>query len=233
MDLREDDLVDPKRHWYYQAKVRVVETELRRYAPAGGTLLDLGAGSGFFATQLLNAGAVDSVVCVDPGYADEDLARSNERLCFARSLPDGPFDAVLMIDVLEHVKDDAQLFHDGVALLRPGGTFIVTVPAFLSLWSAHDEYLRHFRRYRRAGLRKIVLQAETRVHALRYLFGALFPAALVFRRLRRRTSEARSDLQEVPSWLNTLLLQWFTFEHRVLPQRLFGLSVLAVGTKRN
>ena len=38
-------------------------------------------------------------------------------------------------------------------------------------------------------------------------------------------------LAEVPGWLNALLLRWFTFEHRVLPQRLFGLSVLAVGTK--
>jgi hypothetical protein len=39
------------------------------------------------------------------------------------------------------------------------------------------------------------------------------------------------DRAEVPGWLNALLLRWFTFEHRVLPQRLFGLSVLAVGTK--
>ena len=35
---------------------------------------------------------------------------------------------------------------DGVARLSPSGTFMVTVPAFASLWSSHDEYLLHFRR---------------------------------------------------------------------------------------
>ena len=74
MDLREDDLVDPQRHWYYQAKARVVEAELRRHGHGRGALLDLGAGSGFFARYLLDAGVVESAVCVDPGYGDEDLA---------------------------------------------------------------------------------------------------------------------------------------------------------------
>ena len=232
MDLREDDLVDPDRHWYYQAKARAIEGELRRHAAEPGALLDLGAGSGFFARYLLDAGVVASAVCVDPGYLEEDLARSEERLRFVRSLPGDVFDAVLMIDVLEHVEDDGQLFRDGVERLRPGGMFVVTVPAFMSLWSSHDEYLLHFRRYRRAGLRKAIAHAEVRVHSLRYLFGALFPIAFVLRRLRRRPSEAGSDLNEVPRWLNASLLRWFTFEHRYLPQRLFGLSVLAVGTKQ-
>ena len=200
MDLREDDLVDPDRHWYYQAKARAIDAELRRHAAEPGALLDLGAGSGFFARYLLDAGVVASAVCVDPGYSEEDLARSEERLRFVRSLP---------VDA-----------------------FVVTVPAFMSLRSSHDEYLLHFRRYRRAGLRKAIAHAEVRVHSLRYLFGALFLIAFVLRRLRRRPSEAGSDLNEVPRWLNASLLGWFTFEHRFLPQRLFGLSVLAVGTKQ-
>lgn len=232
MDLREDDLVDPDRHWYYQAKAQVVEAELRQHLPVGAALLDLGAGSGFFARHLLKVGAVASAVCVDPGYADEDLLRSEERLRFVRTLPDGPFDAVLMIDVLEHVENDSQLFREAVARLRPGGTFVVTVPAFASLWSSHDEYLLHFRRYRRSDLQKVVSHATVRVHDVRYLFGALFPVAFVLRRLRRRGAKEGSDLQEVPGWLNVLLLWWFTFEHRALPQRLFGLSAFAVGTKQ-
>lgn len=232
MDLREDDLVDPDHHWYYQAKVRAIEAEFRRHVPAGGTLLDLGAGSGFFARYLLHVGAITSAVCVDPGYTEMDLARSDGQLCFTRSLPGEMFDAVLMIDVLEHVRDDVQLFQNGVARLRVNGTFVVTVPAFASLWSSHDEYLLHFRRYRRDGLLKVLLQADVRVLALRYLFGLLFPIAFVRRRLRRRAAEPASDLREAPGWLNALLLRWFTFEHRVLPQRLFGLSVLAVGTKQ-
>lgn len=231
MDLRESDLVDPNRHWYYQTKAQAVEVEIRRHGPGGGFLLDIGAGSGFFAKHLLESGAVDAAVCVDPEYRDEDLSRSDKRLRFVRCLPDEPFDAVIMIDVLEHVEDDVQLFIDGISRLRPGGTFIVTVPAFLSLWSSHDEYLHHFRRYRRKDLLAVVARSQTNVHDARYIFGALFPVAFLLRRLRGRRSQAGSDLREVPNWLNALLWQWFRFEHRFLPQRIFGLSVLAVGQR--
>jgi len=232
MDLREGGRIDPERHWYYQAKARAVEAELARRGTTTGTLLDVGAGSGFFARYLLDAGMATTAVCVDPNSSAQDLARSDERLRFVREIPDESFAAVLMLDVLEHVEDDVQLFHDGIARLEPGGTFIVTVPAFMSLWSGHDEYLLHFRRYRRAGLRAVIEHSEVQLHTLRYLFGALFPIAFVLRRLRRRSAEAASDLTEVPGWLNALLLRWFTFEHRFLKQRLFGLSVLAVGTPR-
>lgn len=232
MDLRENGLVDPKRHWYYQAKAMVVLAELGEKSRAEErTLLDVGAGSGFFARYLIDAGAVTSAVCVDPGYTELDLERSDAQVQFVHEVPDRTFDAVVMIDVLEHVENDVQLFRDGIARLRPGGIFVVTVPAFQSLWSAHDEHLLHFRRYRCADLRRVIQQTHVQIQTLRYLFGALFPIAFYRRRLRRRSAGTASELGETWGWLNRLLIRWFALEHRFLPQRWLGLSVLAAGVR--
>ena len=54
---------------------------------------------------------------------------------------------ILLMDVLEHVDDDVGLLRAYAEPARPGTRFIVSVPAFSWLWSAHDEFLEHRRRY--------------------------------------------------------------------------------------
>jgi len=226
MDLKEDGLVDPDKHWYYLSKSKVVAQALSDYRGGLLTVIDVGAGSGFFARRLLSEKLVKSAVCVDPNYVD--LVSRDSRIEFTRSLPDKQFDALLLIDVLEHVADDAALLKDSLACLRPGGIAVITVPAFNSLWSGHDVYLEHHRRYR---LRDVVLLARSvglEVLEQRYLFAALFPIALLARKTRRRATEPSSDMKPVPRVLNRVLRLWFEVEHRLVRQRVFGLSAMVV-----
>jgi SAM-dependent methyltransferase len=83
---------------------------------------------------------------------------------------DRSYDLVLMLDVLEHIEDDAGALERVHGVLQPGGHAIVTVPALPSLWSRHDEVNHHFRRYRRAPLRGLLQAAGFEVRELRYLF---------------------------------------------------------------
>ena len=50
----------------------------------------------------------------------------------------GRADAVLLMDVLEHVPDDAAVLGSIVDALRPGCHVLITVPADMKLWSSHD-----------------------------------------------------------------------------------------------
>lgn len=232
MDLRETGLVDPGRHWYYLSKYVAISRAARRSMSAATALVDVGAGSGYFASKLIEDGTVVSAWCVDPFY-DEGQLGNRGSIHYVRSL--SPEDSsraslYLFIDVLEHVDDDRKLLRDYVAPAAKGTVLVITVPAFQSLWSGHDVFLGHRRRYRLSTVVALVQAEGLRVVERRYLFGVLLPVAWI-RRRRANARESRSDLQPTSRWLNMLLRVVCSIEHRLPTNRLGGLSAMVVAIK--
>jgi len=60
---------------------------------------------------------------------------------------DGSFDAVLALEILEHVEEDEEMLGEIGRILRPGGIAVISVPLHMSLWSAVDDHCHHVRRY--------------------------------------------------------------------------------------
>jgi len=143
-----------------------------------------------------------------------------------------------MIDVLEHVDDDVGLLRDYVRRAEPGTRFLISVPAFQFLWSSHDEFLEHRRRYRLSDLRQTVEAAGLAPLRMRYFFGLLFPAAAAMRLAEKKNQDGApaSQLKSAPDWLNKSLAdrhsqarmrgvvaaQSARWRHRVLPRRKAG-----------
>lgn len=243
MDIKEEDILGPAiaTHWYYVTKGEMVRRHLKGLArldwPVPG-LLDVGAGSGVFSRQMLEAGLAQRAVCIDPEYAEEsDELHGGRPLAFRRT-PDAAAPLVLMMDVLEHVDDDTGLvraYFDGA----PSGTvLLVTVPAFEFLWSGHDVFLEHRRRYTRAGLTAALTEAGLEVVSCRYFFGLLFPVAAAIRLIDRlkqaaRATEPKSAMRPAPGWLNAVLTAVHRLEMRTLfpVNRIAGLTVTAVAVK--
>jgi len=98
---------------------------------------------------------------------------------------DQPFDAVLYLNVLEHIADDADELRLAAAVLRPGGTLLVFGPALEWLYSELDHKAGHYRRYTVAQARRLAVDAGLEVVSARYLdlLGVL-PYLVVYRLLR-------------------------------------------------
>jgi SAM-dependent methyltransferase len=201
-------------HWWYRGRLRVVLAELARIAPPAGTrILDAGCGSGRVLAELAAIGEV-SGVDANPLAVAASRARgfrevvpgSVEHLPY----PDGRFDLVTCLDVIEHTPNDVATLRELQRVTAPGGRLLVTVPAYPALWSAHDERNRHYRRYRRGSLHEAAAQAgwvlERHTHFNSLL---LLPAAAV--RLASRIGlgapvrRSRSDLSLTPQLLDPLL----------------------------
>jgi 2-polyprenyl-3-methyl-5-hydroxy-6-metoxy-1,4-benzoquinol methylase len=240
MDLKEQDLLggDPARHWYYVAKGRALRALL-----AGRTVpevLDVGAGSGVFARQLLDAGVCASAVCVDPNYPEERVEpRAGKEIQFRRAVAQVSQPLILMIDVLEHVADDCGLLRSYAERAAAGTLVLISVPAFQCLWSGHDVFLGHHRRYTRTQLEALVRRAGLEVVRTRYFFAALLPLIALLRlydrwRLRRGRVAARSALGRQHPLANALLIWLHGLERRVLfrHNRIAGLSVLCLARRR-
>ncbi len=82
---------------------------------------------------------------------------------------DGGHDCAVLVNVLEHIADDAAALRELHRILRPGGALLLFVPAMPFLFSRLDAFYGHFRRYRRGDLVGIVRAAGFEVTDARYL----------------------------------------------------------------
>jgi 2-polyprenyl-3-methyl-5-hydroxy-6-metoxy-1,4-benzoquinol methylase len=233
MDLKEQDILGDavESHWYYRSKADALVSLLSRLTPR--RILDVGAGSGFFSRQLLARTPATEALCVDTGYEhDRDELSSGKPLRFRRECARTvDADCMLMMDVLEHVPDDKGLLVDYARRLPPGAVIVVTVPAFTFLWSGHDVYLGHERRYTLGQVEEVARGAGLEILTGAYLFAMVFPLA-VARRLvgpAARRVPPRSELSRHSSPANFVLraacafeLPWFRFN------RLAGLTACCV-----
>lgn len=234
MDLLElDQGIDPATHWYYHAKASALVGALRRSSHHPRLVKDVGAGSGYFSMALINEYPGCRAICIDPNYSDEQLAESNERVTFSREDSDEPADLYLFMDVIEHVADDIGLilrYSDGAS---PGSLFFFSVPAFEFLWSGHDVYLGHYRRYTLAQLECVVRQAGLAVVKGRYLYAMTLPAVIAVRFVRRhrRGVAAASDLRTLPPSVDRVLRKVLEWETRIGANRVAGSTAVVVARK--
>ncbi|MEA2150829.1 MAG: hypothetical protein QOD69_2659, partial [Solirubrobacteraceae bacterium] len=171
------------RHWWYRGRRRILRATLDGLElPSPCRILDAGCGSGRTLDELADYGDACGVD-VSPAAVDAARARGHgadvgsvEDLPF----PDAAFDLVTCLDVVEHTPDDRRTLGELRRVTRPGGTLLLTVPAHPTLWSAHDEANRHYRRYTRGSLVDAAVDADWAVGETTYFNAALLaPAAVV------------------------------------------------------
>jgi len=137
--LLDADVSAEKRDFYQRMPPLPVPLDRGRVAnawlPRGGQVLDIGCGAGYHVRHFARRAA--RVVAIDVDPTTLPLARRrvrSSRVTFlrydGRKLPfgDASFDAVSMLDVLEHVADRESLVAEIFRVLRPGGHWIVSVP---------------------------------------------------------------------------------------------------------
>lgn len=147
------------RMWYFHALNRRCAHWLARLLPAGpARVLDAGCGTGGMIKSLRVAHSDWSLTGLDFMPLACKLARERTGVEVVQGsiteLPftDGAFDAVVSADVVCQVEDGARALREFARVVRPGGVVLVNVPAFMWLWSYHDDTCQTKHRYTRAEL---------------------------------------------------------------------------------
>ena len=225
-------------HWWWRARREYLLGWLRRLAPPGGfgAILDVGCGDGLYFEALSELGRPEGVE-PDASLITGASARWGTIHCApfdASFAPGKSYGLVLMLDVVEHMEDDRAGMARAAALLAPGGTLVATVPAFQALWTQHDAWNHHHRRYRLAGLERLVRDAGLEVLAARYFFHWPAPVKLLVR-LKEALWPGKPEVPAPPPPpVNALLyalsrLESATVGRLSLP---FGSSALVIGRRR-
>ena len=103
------------------------------------------------------------------------------------------FDAILYLDVLEHIADDRAELDRAARLLRPSGKIIVLAPAHQWLFTAFDSAIGHYRRYDRKSLQALAPRG-CRLTSLSYLDSVGMLASLINRLLLRQPMPKRGQI---------------------------------------
>lgn len=199
------------RHWWFRGRREIVWAMLRRAGlPDAPRILDAGCGTGRNLVEYGRLGLAEGVD-VSPEAVDFCRLRGLEHVQRAalEELPfeAGRFDLVIATDVIEHLDDDRTALTELRRVTAPGGRLVVTVPAYMWLWSRHDDSLHHKRRYTTGRLRGRMTAAGWEPQLATYFFTALLPGVALVRALRRRgdDGEGRSDLELTSPALSRLL----------------------------
>jgi len=229
------------RHWYFAGKRGLVLSLLGKYLTKKEPLvLDAGCGTGRTLAELALRYDAVGMECFSGALAF--AARRNRTPLVQGILEQAPFedaafDAVTLLDVLEHCDDDRLALAEIARTLTTGGLLLVTVPAFMWLWSGHDEALHHRRRYTRKSLQLLLEKCGFAVSRMSYFNAFVFPlvaGARLAERLRKKVSRS-ADTDEMPAALVNNLLYRLQCIERTIIRYLdipLGVSLICVARKR-
>ncbi len=239
-----------RRHWWYRARRELVAEQLAGRIRHGARALDVGTGTGESLAVLRGAGA-EVVVGTDlslhalriahrhapangaprgssSGPAGGVLASYAEQLPFA----DAAFACLISTDVVEHLDDDVVALREYARVVEPGGTVLLTVPAYRFVWSEHDERAAHRRRYTATEIADAVRAAGLVVERTTHLFSFLVPPAVLLRctPLRRLVTVTDDEVSEAHPAVSAVMDRLGALERAIIRrQRLpVGLSILVV-----
>lgn len=245
-----------RRHFWYRGRHRLLLLALRRELarrppaerPAG---VDLGGGCGGWLAYLAERAGdlLGELALADSSRVALERAAPVVGPAVARYQVDlldlgweERWEVAFLLDVVEHLAQDARALRQAARALKPGGLLLLTVPALRFFWSYNDELVRHRRRYSRADLARLGIASGLELRSARYFFFATSPLFFAAR-WRRPPLESMSGEQiaaclrrthRVPPAPVNLLLTWIVAAEAPLALRLplpWGTSLLGVFRK--
>ena len=229
-------------HWWFCGRRAILLSILKKINKNKvARALDIGSGTGgsmrdlaVFAQEVRGLEpSAEAIVYLRSNYPDLNVIQG----VFPEEMPDGQYNLITMFDVLEHIKDDRAAIGALSNLLAPGGMAVITVPAFPVLWSQHDEYLRHFRRYTISGLKTILAgNNNLSISHIHYYNSLLFAPIFLIRLFHKifKTNQ-RGDDKKIPNkFINRFLQAIFSLERFWLPNWSlpFGVSIICIIKKK-
>jgi len=228
------------RMWYFHALNRRIRHFLARRLPPGpASILDAGCGTGGLMKTLAVANGDWRLTGIDFMPQACALARSRtamevvEGSITALPFGDGVFDAVVSADVVCQVSEPGKALREFARCVRPGGVVLVNVPAYMWLWSYHDDTCETQHRYTRPELVGLFRLAGLEVEFASYANFSVLPL-IAMRRKMFPPGNPTSDVKLYPAWIEGVFrfLAWleFSWMRHELPVPC-GSSVFVVGRK--
>ena len=239
MDLREvnnfNGIEEEVDHWWIKTRFNYINEVLEFYNSNNITIIEFGCGTCNNLYYILNRSPfisrIKSVTGIDPNL--KNLEKPNWASNFDCHLDNslsGKYkaDIVLAMDVLEHIQDDFSALKEWKSVLKPNGMMLISVPAFNHLWSNHDEFLGHYRRYNKRDLYNLAKSVGFKEIKIHYIFSYVYPAVYFLRKCLPKLFFKNSDLKKNNKLINSILTLFGYLEYKSGGSNYFGTSLVGI-----
>ena len=211
MDLKElahKELATTTRHPWEYARLRVVEDLIKNKTQNNlhqAAVLDIGCGDTFVVEALANKYPNTHFKAIDIAFSDEQLTAFAEKfkdsnISVYRNVDDALAQAdkeialILLLDVIEHIEDEIGFLNkvNQHPKITNNTEYLITVPAYQWLFSTHDVFMDHYRRYTNTTLKQRLAKANIGISKSGYFFTTLL-VPRVLRYLIEKTSNSTPD----------------------------------------
>ena len=235
-DVYKRHIKNEKKHWWFGARREIIYSILFRFVKKKKlSILDFGTGSGTNIEILNKLGRVDA-------YEKNLKMKKFLRFKYKRFKNikiihkiNKKYDLIIAADVIEHIKNDKQVIKKFYNFLNKNGYLLITVPAFNFLFSNKDLALKHFRRYNKLSLKKLLIK-NFRIKKISYYNFFLFiPIAISILILKIKKIKFIKFAETTPkNYLNFILKKIFLVEKYFLSflNFPFGISLIALVKKK-
>ena len=230
-----------EKHFWFKARRKIIIDALNKQ-DKNSKVLDIGCSSGMLLKELSKIGfKPENLYGIDISEkAINNCKNSNLKNTFVMDAQNidlnQKFDIIIASDCLEHLKDDENALRNWNNLLKPKGLAYIFVPAFMALWSEHDEVNMHYRRYRKTELNNKLKKNGFEINKSGYwnffLFIPIYFVILIGKMKLLKVNKT-GNLLELPLLLNGSLFTLLNFENKLhnhisFP---FGVSSYAIARK--
>lgn len=205
-------------------------------------ILDFGCGTGGMLEELQK-------IAITFGCEKEDIAielcrkrgLTNIVKIYDKTIPfeNNSFDIVITLDVLEHIEDDFFAISELNRVLKEKGFLLITVPAFMLLWTTRDERLHHYRRYNKKLLVNKLKDTGFIIRKCTYMhFFYFIPLLIIYKlkyliRRKNKVTDIKTNYSKLPKPINSFLIGILRFESFLMKyiNFPFGVSILCLAQK--
>ncbi|SRR5229473_1643914 len=227
-------------HWWFVARRKLfADLIARQHLSIDARVLDIGTSTGTNLRLLKDLGftnrqGLDLSDDAIRWCAEKGLGKVEKGDICSLPFADGEFQLVMATDIIEHVDDDLRAVTEIYRVLAPGGTAIISVPAFQSLWGLQDDVAHHKKRYLKRELLDLIGRSGLACRESFYINYLLFIPIWAARQVVRMFNiNLDSENQVNTPMLNRILTWIFTLD--VATAKLihppFGVSIVAVTTR--
>jgi SAM-dependent methyltransferase len=224
-------------HFWMQWRHQVLVRTLKRAGYGVRHALEIGCGHGI-ARDMLERDLGIVVDGCDLNRTALEMAKPGKGKLFVYNVMDqepallGRYDAVFLLDVIEHIKDDASFLMAALRHLRPGGLVVINVPAGMLFYSDFDKAVGHVRRYTQGSLANLLDRCGVEAPTIE-AWGLLMVPLLLGRKVLLRGAKTADIIRAglvPPNGIWRLLLHGLKNVETALPLPMpFGTSILASG----
>ena len=254
-DMHNDMQKIENESWWFIYRADVIKTLMEKFFKKDRLTVDVGGGNGFTSSVAqkngFNIGIIEPTFDACKNAQKKGIEKIACGAITKTSVIDESIDQIILLDVLEHIENDREFLNLLYKKLSKNGLIMITVPAFMCLWSSEDVAIGHFRRYRIKSLCKLMEECGFHIHYQSYFMSFLFFPILfirvfleklgVLKKYELRTKEEKEKIVQsqfnYPKGIVKIVLEAFEKLEQLLMQKSkripFGSSILIIAKKKN